>query len=203
MFYLELDNTSSGIADICGSALHQTGTNLSSATFQNVSCCKMSSSGNTYIYYFEKNLYPLTIVLNIARTSTSGHGKIFWLNTQHVRDTAREEGAASITGRDRLMIGYGLPGYGAYGSWYDSIGNNTWYNVIQVCDGTNTKTYVNGVLKQDHNLTSNVKNTYIADIGLGSNYITSNHMNGYIRKFMIFNEARTDIQELYQATKVI
>jgi hypothetical protein len=163
----------------------------------------MSYSGNPYIYYFEKNLTPFTIVLNIARTRTSGHGKIFWLNKRHVRDAVLSEGAASTKGANRLMMGYCLPGYDISSNWYDSISNNVWYNIIQVCNGINTKTYINGTLTQDHNLSSDVTNTYIADIGIGSNYITSNHMNGYIRKFMIFNEARTDIQQLYQQTKVI
>ncbi len=97
--------------------------------------------------------------------------------------------------------GYTSTGTPAYiGSTYSFV-NDNWYFVVGVCDGTNFKTYVNGVQIGTAPATARISGEWPVKIGIRTG--TVNYFKGNIDDLKIYNRALTkdEIKYLYDISK--
>ena len=82
----------------------------------------------------------------------------------------------------------GIPG--------SALTKNEWINVTGVYNGSNAKIYLNGILKDTHNLTGMLKTGQTAMLGKSGTTGTPSYFKGKIDQVQIFSKALTDVEIL-------
>ena len=190
-----------------GHTMTNVGDLFQATSYDGINCISYKRSTNLPKYLLNETIYPLTIIFNIYRTSTSGHGGIFALWTGNQVSTARQTGLASSRGGNNFILGEHLPGMSySNSSQAVQINDYQWYNVICVVNGNSYKLYLDGELKKEITLSASIDNTTIQTLVFGHPYNTANNqLNGAIRKFMLLDKklSQSEIQYYYNLTKVI
>lgn len=139
-------------------------------------------------YYFANNAAfyfsgTYTIEAWINCTNVASYNSIFfvgnWNSNQGIRFSL-----------DASKLAFSLNAGGRQINGTSTLANNTWYHVAVVNDGTNIKTYVNGVQDGSASATAPANNTSYVTIGayIDTNYSpgTRYFFNGYIQDFRIY-----------------